>query len=155
MESCYLDFRRDISVQDASMDTKLSRSDTPRTDPPPNDPQWLSIQITLISIGQVHTHANHSNTHHILQPTNCNQSNNNITSVTDSTNINLHCIQWPWYWLWLWLWFRCRFNLNRHRYRYRYRINIPSSFHFISNSPRMTVSESFRCISFHKNKIKC
>ena len=33
--SCYLDFRRDISVADASMDSKFSWSDTPHTDRPP------------------------------------------------------------------------------------------------------------------------
>ena len=81
--SCYLDFRRDISVQDTSMDSKLSWSDTPHTDRPPMiRNKWTpSNQITLISMNQLSIHINHSKIHHILQPNcncncncNCNQS---------------------------------------------------------------------------------
>ena len=57
--SCYLDFRRDISVQDTSMDSKLSWSDTPHTDRPPmirnnhrirsRSSPWTSYRSTSIT----------------------------------------------------------------------------------------------------------
>jgi len=68
--SCYLDFRRDISVEDASMDRIiLGRSDTPHTDPPPmihNNRRFRSrsspyTKHTHTPITQIHT-------------TDCNQS---------------------------------------------------------------------------------
>ena len=71
--------RRRINGQDnfGSIRHSTHRSTT-------DDPQQPSIQITLISIDQLHTHANHSNTHHILQPIKYGKTK---TSATHSTNI--------------------------------------------------------------------
>ena len=144
--SCYLDFRRDISVRDASMDSHVTWSDTPHTDPPPvihdscrfrsHSSPWSNSTSTPITYKDT-TYCNQSNDNHNHTITHCRSTHHHPDS-----EYYLHC-HWLPYWY-------CSLQFVVGSNLIRIDIDIESMFHFIlhfnANSTTMTVWESIHTI---------